>query len=355
MDALQAFTHLTDNIPQWLTKLDDLVTKCEVQYQRFTRITHHGEVKLTRKKKHDSTESLRPRKELKTIKIGQMTDGDSANIPESSRPPFEQNEAGIMPNPLVIQRLHHKRRAASDLSAAPSAHCQYRTKSMVIVYYDAEIQAVFEALVKSIASARNNLRKGRTTASFKSRVASITKGPSPTLRSPEDSGDGILLGSRTLATPNLGRSQKAEECGLGELACFEDADRHLETAQNFCERAAHQFLRDGDCHDEIDGTRECFISCKDIAVKEMQRLKAETQVEASEKGLEEDAKTLIGQATPPSSKAQDEQSMQMNMAPSLKEVNFAGAGTIEIDDDSDDDSIHIDISAIRRTVRSTRA
>lgn len=355
MDALQAFTHLTVNIPQWLIKLDDLVTKCEVQYERFTRITHHGEVKLTRKKKHDSTESLRPKKELKLDRIGQMTDSDSTNFPESSIPALEQSEVGIMPNTLVIQQLHRKRRAGSDLSAAPSAHCQYRSKSMVIVYYDAEIQAVFEALVKSIASARSNLRKGRTTASFKSRVASITRGPPPTLECQEDSDNGIALGSKTLVTPNLRRSKIAEQSAIGELAYFEDADRHLETAQNLCESAAHQFLRDGDCHDEIDGTRARFISCKNVAVKEVQRLKAQALVEASDKGLEEDAKTLVGQATPPSSKGEDEKSIQINTTPSLKQVNFAGAGTIEIDDDSDDDSIHFDMSVIRRTVRSTRA
>ncbi|KAL9129059.1 MAG: hypothetical protein Q9217_002399 [Psora testacea] len=356
MDALQSFTYLTDSIPQWITDLDDLIIKCEIQYERFTRITAHGEVKLTRKKKHDSTESLRPGKDgitTATLKNNKTTSAIAANnhIPTSS--PALRPDASTAD--FAIQELRRKRRAGSDLSGAPSTQTPYRMKSMVVVYYDSDIQNAFETLVKNIAGARNNLRKGKNSATFKARIASIGIGP-PSLPSSRGLDDFPILGPKMM-TPTLARTKLGRQSGGNAMKCFEDADRDLEEAQNLCERAAHQFLRDGDCHTEIDGTRKRFKTCEDLAKIEVERLRKEAEAEkVQEKEDEAEEKTLVGEPTPP---AVEEGPLVVNVAaktdqPPLKQFSFAGTGAIEIDDGSDAESMNVDLSAIRRTVRSAR-
>ena len=354
VDSLQSFTHLIDNIPQWLTQLDDLVTKCEIQFERFTRITQHGEVKLTRKKKHASTESLRPGENTNTAAALQHDTGGADIIP-SAPALISTTEVPTACNIMANQEIRRKRRAGSDFSGEPSSQCRYRMKNMVVVYYDSEIQEALEALVKNIATARNTLRKGRHTATFKSRIKSMGT-PPPPIGKPHDRTDGLVLDPKLLLEPGLARTRLGNK-GKNEMQCFEDADRDLEQAQNLCEKAAHQFLRDGDCHAEIEGTRERFINCEEIAKGEAEKLRVQERVaKAQEKELEE-TRALLGELTPPDN-LQKENPIMIDVAakigPAPLTMNFAGTGAIEIDDASDAESLHIDMNAIRRTVRSTR-
>ncbi|KAG8527444.1 uncharacterized protein KY384_007596 [Bacidia gigantensis] len=356
MDALQSFSFLADSVPQWLTKLDELVSKCDIQYERFTRISQHGEVKLTRKK-HDSTESLRPGKDIETTALSAMNvDGPSMPTKAVAALPSEPEKSSNL-EPFASRDLHRKRRAGSDLSGAPSNHCRYRTKSMVVVYYDSEIQSLFEALVKNIATARNNLRKGKNAATIKTRMVAMGMASSASQDRSSDRMEGLLLDPKLMmAKARLGRQPRGNATKY-----FEDADKDLEDAQNLCEGGAHQFLRDGDCQAEIEGTRKRFASCRTIATQEVEKLKKEEEARrAHEMDVEdvEDEKTLVGGTTPPSD-TMEEKSIEVSIdhkfgPPPLKQVTFAGAGAIEIDDGSDEESIQIDMSAIRRTVRSAR-
>ena len=359
VDALQSFTHLVDNIPQWLTRLDDLLAKCETQYERFTRITQRGEVKLTRKKKQASTESLRPGNEEETLPIQPAIMTPEATTKRPLALPCTALNSTHATNTTTNQEIPRKRRAGSDLSGAPSNHCRYHTKNMVIVFYDSDIQEGFETLVKSIAGARNNLRKGKNAASFKIRMAGMEKFASGLDKS-NDRMEDLALDPKILATPSLAKTRLGRHSVASELKCFEDADHQLEEAQGFCEKGAHQFLRDGDCFSEIEATRKRFSNCAGIAVAEVDRLKGEAEAvkcEASVMEEGEEEKTLVGDATPPDhmeTKSVGITSDSKIGPPPIKEVNFAGTGLIEIDDGSDSESVQIDMSAIRRTVRSTR-
>ena len=42
--------------------------------------------------------------------------------------------------------------------------------------------------------------------------------------------------------------------------------------QSTCEHAAHQFLRDGECNEEITNIKRRLGEVKDLAAKEMERL-----------------------------------------------------------------------------------
>ena len=356
VDPLQSFTHLNDNVPLWLTRLDELVIKSEIQYERFFRLTRHGEIKLSRKKKSVSTDSLRPQQDVNTAVTLQQNKGGAAVASMTLGPTWAPTRDATTSANVEAQEVPRKRRAGSELSGAPSGHCVYRSKEMVVVYFDGEIQNLFEGLVKSIATARNSLRKGKSTASFKSRMASMGLAPPPSDMSSEQTA-GVGLDPKMLLT----KARIARQSAGNEMKSFEDADKDLEVAQNLCERAAHQFLRDGDCNTDIDNTRKRFVNCGNIAKREIERLKKEEQ--AAQKAAVEQKKEEVEHGTTTDSILTNESNerakesfvpSKITAPPPLEKVNLVGTGEIEIDDCSDQSSMHIDISAIRRTVRNSR-
>lgn len=330
MDALTSFTHLSDNIPEWLIKLDELAAQVTEQHSRFTRLTHFTQFKLTRKK-HDSTESLRPKDE------DDDHNNETALVVTNTSTPCGQ--PGIA-NPnvdtaMILKDVRRKRKPGSSLSQASGPH-RYRTRSMIIVYYDSAIQDAFETLVRNIASARNNLRKGKTAASFKTRIALLGMEETP------------ITSTKKLAMldPKLIRSrlervnQQDYYCQSPEyVPAFDDADRDLEVAQSLCEVAAHQFLRDGNCTEEIEGTRERFAKCLRVAQREADLLRQQRPQEPiKEEAIEEPMEV-------PKILALDEKVDLLTTKP----VNYAGVGTIEVDnDESDASSVHLDLAAFRR-------
>lgn len=198
---------------------------------------------------------------------------------------------------------------------------------MVIVYYDSDIQDAFELLVRNIAGARNNLRKGRAAATFKARMASLDKSP-PLFSAGGERGIDLKAGlSMKRAT-----SDPVQTC-----PAFEVSDKDLENSQIACERAAHQMLRDGNCKEELLRTKNNFQNSLKLAEKEVERLQEEKAREAVDNpATEEPVITKIEDKTAP---------------PKVKPIEFAGVGAIEVDDGSEAESVHIDLSAIRRMRR----
>ena len=209
---------------------------------------------------------------------------------------------------------------------------------MVIVYYDSAIQEGFETLVRGIAGARNILRKGKTAASFKARMASMGMGTDD-----EEDDANPILKSKLLVK----RAPRGPPPGTSQT--FDKADADLEAAQNLCEVAAHQFLRDGDCGEELAGTRQRFEDCLVTARAEMERLRAEESAQRRESGTESSPSTQgVAQANnnPVALPAEKTQTPRITTMP-----NLTANGMIEVDNDSDASSIHIDLSAVRRTRR----
>ncbi|KAL9013868.1 MAG: hypothetical protein Q9173_001466 [Seirophora scorigena] len=330
MDALQSFTHLTDNIPDWLLKIDHLADQVAEQHSRFARLSQADFTELRLSKKHDSTESLRPPKDDHLDDHVPLVLTHTSALPQDIPPTSQPNHT------LLVKEIRRKRKPASaDLSAA-SGPQRYRTRSLVIVYYDSAIQDAFESLVRNIAGARNNLRKGRTAASFKARMASMGMGDDdddayPTL-------DAKMMVKRSSRAPPPSESPS-----------FQQADEDLEAAQNLCEVAAHQFLRDGDCGEEIAGTRKRFEECLETAKAEVEKLRAEES-----KKTERHSTASATEPTKPVKAERNAVTLVSEKvdAPSIPKVpTLTTKGTIEVDDDSDAASVHIDLSAFRRLRR----
>ena len=116
---------------------------------------------------------------------------------------------------------------------------------------------------------------------------------------------------------------------------FDTIDKDLEHSQMACERAAHQMLRDGNCKEELLRTKTNFQNSLRLAQAEVERLREEEAQEAA-KNMEEPIVIEVEEKVTP---------------PSMKPIEFAGGGTIEIDDISEVEAVQIDLSAIRRTRR----
>ena len=337
MDALQSFVHLSDSVPFWLSKLDDLTVIVAEHNVRFLEMARLGNKLL--KKKNLSTESLREG----PVHLS-ATDRETA---------VNTTDIYVPPNPShqCLSHATRARNAASNIAlvrkrkgsnaSLVSEQPRYRTRSMVVVYYDSAVQEAFESLFRSIASARNNLRKGKTAATFKIRMASLDMGEG----SYPATGEILTLNPKMLRV-GLGRRTLGPDFGADDnLSSFDEADKDLETTQNLCEVAAHQFLRDGDCRLELDGMRKKFENCRAIAKREVDKLKEE---EAREQEEKKGAAELV----------QEEQlsvvrsvEAKVNPPPPLKEISFTGTGVIEIDDRSDAESVQIDLSAFKTRTR----
>jgi len=112
---------------------------------------------------------------------------------------------------------------------------------------------------------------------------------------------------------------------------FDGADKQLELAQSFCESAAYQFLRNGDCSMELENAKRQFSSILDIARGEVERLEAEAKLEKQ-------------QVEEPSEEKPEPKPVKQK-EPVKNPVAVLSA--IEVDDASSASSISIDLTAFR--------
>ena len=136
---------------------------------------------------------------------------------------------------------------------------------MIIVYYDSAVQEAFEMIVRNIGTARNNIRKGKMASAMKKMTAAVDD-----MDSDPDAVD-------TLRT-KLGTYTKTTKVKAGEeKTVYDHIDTGLDFSQAQCERAAHQFLRDGDCAEEILSIRNKMQELNELASGELQRIRLQEE------------------------------------------------------------------------------
>jgi hypothetical protein len=334
MDALASFTHLADSLPGWTARLVHLSSQVAERHAEFTRLSKPA-VGSASRKRTGSTESLRP-------------DPDRDPAPTSAPLAFAVLRVDVNPdNRHLFRDFREKRlkRLFTSIRSGASGPPRFRSRTSSIVYYDSCIQDDFQWLVRNIAGARNNLRKGKTAASFKARMASLGMDESP-----------FAHGDTSLRNPNLPRLAKSRvepyKIETGGSDAFELVDKDLEAAQTLCEVGAHQFLRDGTCDEELGGTKERFDNCLRLAREQVailqQEAKAEAEAEAEAQARRQEADRQPYTAT------FDLALDPILAAPQPPDVDgHTGhlSGIIEIDS-NDSNGIPIDLSAFRSTRRS---
>ncbi|RYP20925.1 hypothetical protein DL767_009362 [Monosporascus sp. MG133] len=345
-DTLPLKTLIT-NIPDWLRRLDDLNGQIEQRQLDLAKLEESQKPTTSTRslRRTGSTESLRPKDEGVAF--------PSANPPREVTPPPETEEVsqqqGVQgqqngaPKPespkstsSTIQRqtrearmaaqkraraVVRKRQKTDSVVSMEDGTIKYRSRTMIIVYYDSYVQSFFEELVKFVSASRNLMRKAKMAA----KVAEIKR--LAELEMPDDDenddGDGFKPGDGMIAADPRFSTPRPQDGGAGELRprfpttrqmglvprnmpmsmmqrrglrpgmvgtsslsgglgkfnekgdIYDNLDRGLDSVQSMCERAAHQFLRDGDCSEEIEKIKDHLARTKDLADKEMERIRKE--------------------------------------------------------------------------------
>lgn len=315
-DTEKSFTYLHDNIPQWLKNITEIEEKVAHMQSEMAKVPVSRSPLM--KRKTGSVESIR---DLDAI----LEDPSSSTAAQQS--PFATR----------------KRKTPSILSAHASGPTKYRSRMMIIVQYDGQIQKQFESLVRCIGTGRNMLRKGKMAAKMEA-LAELA-GSSDESEGDDDNLVMSKIGYRHRGGLSSMRSRPGMR-GLGARpgsnaspeAVYDSTDKALELAQGLCERAAHQSLRDGECRKEMDGVRRHFEEVLQTASKEVEKYKARKEKEAEQAAAK--AQEEIVESPTPTFTPMD---VEPKPTPPVIRATTATAPTttkavdIEIDDESEDD------------------
>ncbi|KAM3154853.1 hypothetical protein ABEW05_004659 [Botrytis cinerea] len=428
--TLDALTSLTQSIPDWNKRLDDLNGQIALRQIELARLTDHKPARSVKNK--GSTESLRPKdgeeapnefekpKQTPTSPIGSPKPAQNGfssearpNSPSVARAAaaaaLEYNQSPSQPAPQSPEPLTPRaspnaltrqssqptppteplprapavlrKRKTESLASGNSHAPRYRTRSMIIVYYDSAVQTAFEELVKFVSGNRNAMRKGKMAA----KMAEMRRAAE--MEAEEESDDeseseaSKVLGNALLkpslhpqagsdrtsngttgdtragaklkftSTRNMGSTRDRvaigntmnvlrgyrragggiEGAGGNSPDIFDELDKGLEWCQGQCEHAAHQFLRDGECSTEIENIKRRLGEVGEMAEREVEKLRAEQalelELESEKKKKNPNADSLVdGRKSIPAL-------TPVSRGPVDLEVDDA----MEVDDDDDDD------------------
>ena len=418
--AMDALRHLITNIPDWLKRLEELNNQIEKRQVQLALVAEQSKSKsngvgtpATRSLRNKgSTESLKPKGEppAHPRETTPPPNDAAAKAPGEQAPPASPAESQ---SPSAIARMTMQARAAGQARArqtlrrrqrsdsvvsAEGAAPKFRTRSMIIVYYDSYVQLFFEDLVKFVSASRNMMRKAKMAAKVAQikRLAELempdesdeeSEGGSPKRDgnapiAPMEAKDGDeempslrYISTRRLQTPGmlmaqaaLGRSMysRGARPGFGtrgltnpaldplEPDVYDDLDKGLEYVQSMCEHAAHQFLRDGDCAEEVGNIERRLSDTKELADREMSRIERDDPEQ-----LKQPPEERIRSYRPPSMRkdiasSSDKSEKLKDASNSQKEATkakLAASSELEVDEGIEDMDTEV---APRLVYKSTR-
>jgi hypothetical protein len=360
MDATTSFAYLTDNVPLWIEQVKDLSAHASKKYAEYVadynRHLAHVRPKKERKPSLDSVHTERDEPLRSAIQITEPSTPDALHI--------SPLEAG---NKYLAQ-AQRKRKLGCSIRSGASGPQKFRSKHMVVIYYDSYLQEQLDSLVKCIGGARNNLRKGKLSRSA-ARGFQL-----PCLRRlPEYSNYGVSASDgykkRPTSPSSLSTDPKVQLAvpTPSDDEAFTGTDKHLEVAQNLCETASHQVLRDGNCTIELNNVITKLTSVLELAVATVAQFRQEDAEPKEEEKAGDQKQTdpvttpLADPSSPPPSLTHSFTSRltpsfneKMDLSPRALPVTSCGITEIEVDDDSDQESIIVDISKFR-SARMTRS
>lgn len=343
MDPLDS---VISNVPEWLKRLEELNGQIEQRQRDLAKFSGARPPSASARsiRHRGSTESLKPQddgaafptpdpttdqppKPIITAIPPQTPDGrrrsNGQHLPSTpASDPWTGSSLIRHTNELVATAQRRaratvrKRQKTDSMISTEGPTPKYRTRSMVMVYYDSYVQSFFEELVKFVSAQRNLMRKAKMAAKVahirrlaelempedddddeggelnpgNELIAAAPIVPASTLRQggPEDmrrpylttrSYGGAFRNPALNLMPGRGMRTSALNGALGVFNergdIWDDLDKGLEYVQGVCERAAHQFLRDGDCNQEIERIKARLVKVQESAMNEKERVSAE--------------------------------------------------------------------------------
>ncbi|KAI0191695.1 hypothetical protein EV127DRAFT_337779 [Xylaria flabelliformis] len=412
--ATDPLESVISNVPDWLKRLEELNNQIEQRQRDLAKFAGAQPPSSSAQsiRNRGSTESLKPPDDIVALPTPD---------PTTDQPPKPINTA-VSPEPVNGQRrpngpqppstpasdpwtgsslIRHtnevvataqrraratvrKRQKSDSMISAEGTTPKYRSRRMVMVYYDSYVQSFFEELVKFVSAQRNLMRKAKMAA----KVAHIRRLAELEMPEDEDDEGGELKpGNKLVAAgpipasnnrqggpeemrlqylntrayggalrspafdlmPGRGMRTSALNGGLGAFNekgdIWDDLDKGLEYVQGMCERAAHQFLRDGDCNEEIEKIKTRLVKVKELATEEKARVSAEQTKNESQP----EPKDVVLQAEPIKSRTFRPSTMRRDFGALTPSKFPAREGPLEIDE-----GIEVDMDDFKPVYRSTR-
>ncbi|KAI9696357.1 MAG: hypothetical protein M1820_008199 [Bogoriella megaspora] len=277
-DKAKCIEYLHENVSAWISTLTQLEKTIDERPKEL--VAARIPVAPSRK---GSNESLRLKVSQPDLNVSTATRSPSPSKPQAP----QQNTPSEAVSPAVEPQQQfqpRKRKTGSDISiGGRSGPTKYRSRSLLVVYYDGEVQKSFEQLVRCIGTGRNLIRKGKLAARLEA-LSDMAADDGD-----DDDGDGsageddeldykamnkIQFTPRTLRTPRRVPSGTLGP-SIGSIsppAIYDQLDKALEHTQIMCEKAAHQHLRDGDCRIEIRDAKKSLEKITVLVEPEMVRI-----------------------------------------------------------------------------------
>ncbi|KAL5113972.1 hypothetical protein ACEQ8H_008154 [Pleosporales sp. CAS-2024a] len=262
-DMQRSFTFLRDSIPQWQHDLTALQAKATAMQEALRKAPEPTCA--------PARQTLGSNESIRQGRVGAML----AEATPSHVPHTDASGPG-------------KRQSNSLLSGRASGPARQRSRTMVIVSYDGDMQKSFELLVRAIGIGRNMLRKAKMEAKMNELAALAPSSDDDDDDGDDDDGDDddtddaptdavMAKASYQLRTPPLRAHAAAQRrhaptsttASATPVALFDTTDKTLENAQSLCEKAAHITLRDGDCRKELHSMLQKFSDVLKIAESEV--------------------------------------------------------------------------------------
>ncbi|TVY41758.1 hypothetical protein LOCC1_G006153 [Lachnellula occidentalis] len=334
--TLDALTTLCTSVPEWNGRLDELNGQIALRQIELARLEEHEHEPVPNALAFTKITSgwLCPSPPNQLIRGGAraLVTPPPPKANSNPRPsPTALSRQSSQPAPPPQRPAIMRKRKTDSLASGESNTPKYRTRSMIIVYYDSAVQTAFEELVKFVSASRNAMRKGKMAA----KMGEMRKKAELELEAEEEEDDDddddeeggkglndMLKGGNLIAAgknvkggaapvtklnyvstrqmgpprfttqlpENLGSTlsvgmMRGYRRGSGVLDIFDELDKGLEWCQSQCEHAAHQFLRDGECGAEITKIKKKLIEVKTAAEKEVDHLKKAEEAKITRKEM----------------------------------------------------------------------
>lgn len=286
--AIDALRYLTDNIPDWQRRLDELAGQIDRRQAELAAVggEQPNASSAGSLRNEGSSESLRPKDD------GVMqTNTDSTTQFEET--PQDDIPAPAVPFPSSFENCAapHKHPRETVLAAHSGAGCPARkkprsssvasvdgppttnlTRCRIIVYYDKYVQAFFDELVRFFSTGQNLLRTARRAAKIAQikRLAEMEMADADSNPGNDNNIYDSLPSFRYSSTQKLGPVSVSRQ-SQRRLIC-ETLDGGLESVQRTCVRGANQFLRNGRCDDGIQNIRSLMGKVLETSAGELERM-----------------------------------------------------------------------------------
>ncbi|KAJ6437041.1 hypothetical protein O9K51_10338 [Purpureocillium lavendulum] len=184
---MEALKNLTNNIPDWQRRLDELSSQIDRRQTVLAAISPQDpNPPVARSLRNKGSSESLTQKDEAAMAMGshdaavlspQPEQRQTVDIPLPAALPFpasretghrlalhKQAREAALAAQLQARAQAEEIRRSSSMASAESPPTTYRTRSIIIVYYDSYVQAFFDELVRFVSSNRNLIRKARMAA-----------------------------------------------------------------------------------------------------------------------------------------------------------------------------------------------